>query len=189
MSEAYNGHERRSDDIRKHINDFSKSIESMKTDVMEEISDMDSRLAVACCHMDTIQGQIQDSLQRQLDQNSTAHQEMIALYRHDIKQVIDSQEKNIEIIITGFMKELNSTNDNVKKIKSEMELIKADILVISNKPITEDSNKWKKIRDITISIIATAILTTGVSMYQKAILMPFSNKQEPTPATEKSGNP
>jgi Flp pilus assembly protein TadB len=159
--------------IDKLAEDFS----NLRADVKADLDDYGKRLDMYIEHSDAIQRQVQESLQRQLDQNNNQHKEMMDVFK-DQNRVTNEQNKTSNSQIKEQMSFfINNAQTAIESIIAKQEKEDIDrnarhtkcedrLTILETAPIRTSSDTWKTVKLIAITTLATAVVM-GCAIFTK----------------------
>jgi len=112
------------------------------------------------------QDKMQEALQRQLDQNNDQHKEIISLFRNEMIKREESLESRMNLILVAQEKEDKEQNKKIDELKS-------DVKILKETPLKRGADNWRRVSDIVLAMIATAVIS-GIIYYTTIVIkMPF----------------
>jgi len=114
------------------------------------------------------QEQMQEGLQRQLDQNDQQHREIVGLFKDEIKRLFDHAELKID-----SNKQLQEmTDDDQEKriviLETNNDIIKTDIKTIKESKVKGKAGNWDRLQGAVVAAVIAVIVGAGVWGYNQA---------------------
>jgi len=152
---------------------LSKDLNNLRDSVKSELHDYSKRLDVYIEHSDAIQRQMQDSLQRQLDQNQVQHQDMMinskesmAIFRETMERFVSDASQRIDSIVEK--QEIEDIDRNKR------------ISALENGP---GKNAFKQLHDLKIAVISGVSVAAALGVAAFVFnFVSYQVKHAPLPA-------
>jgi hypothetical protein len=175
--------ERRSPNhIEMAVFKLSTELGAFKDIVKTDLNDYGKRLEGYMEHSDAMQRQMQESLQRQLDQNNEQHKEIVAIF----KETIEDNKQTLRSQIEGFTHAAEIRIDAIvesqrlEDIDRNQRLSKHDELIteLQQRPDKKIANSVRTVLGyICLSVITVAVTLCGTWLYDSTKSQPKQNTQ------------
>jgi len=166
---------------------LTTKFDSLQKSVSETLADHTSKLEIYMNHSDALQTQIQNNLQRQLDQNNEQHQD-----------ILQRSEKTTEKLAETFKDEMNRMVSMAGRRFDDAEVsrktfekgILARVEILEKTPDSKDASLLRKIREVVFILVATAIAGAAITWVASTITVQMDQiKALQKPTTVKGATP
>ena len=139
---------------------LTTKFDSLQKSVSETLADHTSKLEIYMNHSDALQTQIQNNLQRQLDQNNEQHQD-----------ILQRSERTTEKLAETFKDEMNRMVSMAERRFDDAEIARKSfekgilnrVEILEKAPDSKDAGLLRKIREIVFILVATAIAGAAIT--------------------------
>jgi hypothetical protein len=159
-------------DERRKVNPIEIAVSELSTEflyfkdmVKSDLNDYGKRLEGYMAHSDAMQRQMQESLQRQLDQNNEQHKEIIGLFKETIADSKHATMAQIESFVSAAETRIDAIveSQRLEDIDRNQRLAKHEELIgeLRQQPDRKLANSVRTAWAIFASAFVTVILTLG----------------------------